>query len=48
MRVAAEDIKLQNFNMNLLIDRQKEKYDNIILKYEEYVIFRQKTKDKLD
>ena len=48
MKVASEDIKLQNFNMNLLIDRQKEKYDNIILKYEEDVIFRQETQDKLD
>ena len=48
MKVAAQDIKLQNFNMNLLIDKQKEKYDNIILKYEEDVIFRQETKEKID
>ena len=48
MKVASEDIKLQNFNMNLLIDRQKEKYDNIILKYEEDVVFRQETKEQLD
>ena len=48
MKVAAEDIKLQNFNMNLLIDKQKEKYDHIILKYEEDVVFRQETKEKID
>ena len=34
--------------MNLLIDKQKEKYDNIILKYEEDVVFRQETKEKID
>ena len=33
MKVTSEDIKLQNFNMNLQIEKQKEKYDNIILKY---------------
>ena len=46
MRVVSEDIKLQNFNMNLQIDKQKEKYDNIILKYQEDLVFRQETKDK--
>ena len=34
--------------MNLQIDKQKEKYDNIILKYEEDLVFRQETKEKLD
>ena len=48
MKITSEDIKLQNFNMNLQIDKQKEKYDNIILKYEEDLVFRQEIKDKLD
>jgi len=34
--------------MNLQIEKQKEKYDNIILKYEEDLVFRQEIKEKLD
>ncbi len=34
--------------MNLQIQKQKEKYDHIILKYEEDVVFRQDTLRKLD
>jgi hypothetical protein len=33
--------------MNLQIDKQKEKYDTIILKYEEDLVFRQETLGKI-
>lgn len=40
MLVFSEGIKIENFNMNLMIEKQKEKYDHIILKYEEDLVFR--------
>lgn len=48
MRVLAEEIKIENFNMHLQIDKQKDKYDHIILRYEEDLVFRQETKGLLD
>lgn len=40
MKITSEEVKLQNFNMNLQIEKQKQKYDDIILKYEEDLVFR--------
>jgi hypothetical protein len=34
MKVYAENIRNEYFNINLLVDKQKEKYDEIVIKYE--------------
>ncbi len=47
MKVYAENIKNEYFNVNLLVDKQKEKYDEIIIKYEEDNAFKQDVYGKL-
>lgn len=34
MKVYSENIRNEYFNINLLVDKQKQKYDEIVIKYE--------------
>lgn len=48
MKVFAEKIKNEYFNINLMVEKQKEKYDQIILKYEEDLSFKEETNNRLN
>lgn len=41
MKVYSENIRNEYFNINLLVEKQKIKYDQIIIKYEEDIAFKQ-------
>ena len=47
MKVYAENIRNEYFNINLLVDKQKEKYDEIIIKYEQDNAFKQEVHSKI-
>lgn len=47
MKVLSENIKNEYFNINLIVEKQKDKYDEIIIKYEEDNAFKQDVNLKL-